>query len=103
MTRGIMALRGEKVVWNAESKKQVVGSVGKAAEIQGAIRRGDWNDYVIRAKGNHLQHFINGKQTIDVVDETSGKQATNGVIALQLHVGPPMTVQFRALTITELK
>jgi hypothetical protein len=102
MTRGIMAACGERVVWDKEGKKQVVGSVGNAAEIQGAIRKGDWNNYVIIAKGNHLQQFINGKQTVDVTDDCEAKRAMTGVLALQLHAGPPMMVQFRDIRLKRL-
>src|ERR1035438_5416945 len=83
--RGIMALRGEKVVWDKDNKKQVVGSVGDAATIEASVKKGDWNDYIIIAKGNHLQQFVNGKQTIDVVDDCEEKRAMSGVLALQLH------------------
>ena len=100
--RGILALRGEKVLWNKEGKKQVLGSLGDAAEIGAAIKRGDWNDYVIIARGNHLQQFINGQQTVDVVDEDAAKQALSGILALQLHAGPPMTAQFKNLRLKKL-
>jgi hypothetical protein len=99
MTRGIMAARGEKVVWDKDGKKQVVGATGDAAEIGAAIKRGDWNDYVIIAKGNHLQQFINGKQTVDVTDDCEAKRASSGVLALQLHAGPPMMAQFKNIRI----
>jgi uncharacterized protein (TIGR03067 family) len=101
MTRGIMANRGEKVVWNQNCEKTVTGSLGKSEELQAAIRKEDWNDYVIIAKGNHLQHFINGKQTVDITDECESKRATKGVIALQLHQGQPMTVQFRNMRLKQ--
>jgi 3-keto-disaccharide hydrolase len=97
--RGIMALRGEKVVWTKEDKKEVVGSVGKAADIEASLKKGDWNDYVIIAKGNHLQQFVNGKQTIDVTDECEAKRAMSGLIALQLHAGAPMMAQFKNIRI----
>ena len=100
--RGIMAGRGEKVVWGNDGKKQVVGSVGNAAEIEASVKKGGWNDYVIIAKGNHLQQFVNGKQTIDVVDEEEAKRALSGVLALQLHAGPPMMAQFKNLRIKTL-
>lgn len=100
--RGIMALRGEKVVWTADDKKQVVGSVGTAADIEGSLKKGDWNDYVIIAKGNHLQQFVNGKPTIDVVDDCEAKRAMSGVLALQIHAGPPMLVQFKDLRLKTL-
>ena len=102
MTRGIMAARGEKVVWDKDGKKQVTGSVGDSAEIQAAIKKEDWNDYVIIAKGNHLQHFINGRQTVDVTDECEAKAAKSGVLALQIHAGQPMTVEFKNIRIKPL-
>ncbi len=113
--RGILALRGQKTTINPEvevvqkgkkAKKadvKVTGEVGKSDDIQAAIKNEDWNDYVIIAKGNHLQHFINGKQTIDVTDEDAVKAAKEGVLAFQIHVGPPMTVQFKDVRIKTLK
>lgn len=102
MTRGIMAARGQKVVWDKDCKKQVTGAVGQSDEIQAAIKREDWNEYVIIAKGNHLQHFINGKPTVDVSDECESKAAKSGVLALQLHAGPPMTVEFKNIRVKPL-
>jgi uncharacterized protein (TIGR03067 family) len=101
MTRGIMAARGEKVVWDKDCKKQVSGTVGKSEEIQAAIKKDGWNDYVIIAQGNHLQHFINGLLTVDVTDECEAKAAKSGVLALQLHAGDPMTVQFLDLRLKQ--
>ncbi|HVM51545.1 MAG TPA: DUF1080 domain-containing protein [Candidatus Acidoferrum sp.] len=100
--RGIMAGRGEKVVWDKDGKKQVVGSVGDAAAIEASVKKGGWNDYVIIAKGNHLQQWVNGKQTIDVTDEDEAKRAMNGVLALQLHAGPAMMVQFKDMRLKKL-
>ena len=104
--RGILAQRGQKVVIkddNGKPKIEVVGSVGDSAEIQKSIKSEDWNDYVIIAKGNHLQHFINGKQTVDVTDEDAANAAKQGILALQLHHGPPMTVEFKNIRIKTLK
>src|SRR5262245_43227940 len=49
--RGVLAQRGQKVVVAADKDKpDVVGSVGKSEEIQAAIKKEDWNDYVITAQ-----------------------------------------------------
>jgi 3-keto-disaccharide hydrolase len=104
--RGILAQRGQKTVVqevDGKTKVEVTGSVGDSKEIQAKIHNEDWNDYVVIAKGNHLQHFINGQQTVDVVDEQPSNAAKLGVLALQIHVGPPMTVQFRNIRIQTLK
>ncbi len=103
--RGILAERGQKTVIreaDGKTKVDVVGTVGKSEDIQAAIRNEDWNDYVVIARGNQLQHFINGLQTVDVVDEQPAKAARSGVLALQIHVGPPMTVQFKNIRIKKL-
>ncbi|HMJ88936.1 MAG TPA: DUF1080 domain-containing protein [Candidatus Acidoferrum sp.] len=104
--RGILAQRGQKTVIkedNGKTKVEVAGSVGDSKEIQSKIKPEDWNDYVIIAKGNHLRHFINGMQTVDVVDEQEKKAAKSGVIALQIHAGPPMAVQFKNIRLNSLK
>jgi len=105
--RGILAQRGQKTVIKEgaapnKPKIEVAGEVGKSAEIQAKIKADDWNDYRIVAKGGHLQHFINGVQTIDVTDETA-IGAKKGILALQLHAGPAMVVQFKDLVLKETK
>jgi len=103
---GILAQRGQKTVVktvDGKTKVEVVGSVGNSKEIQSKIKDKDWNDYVVIASGNHLQHFINGVQTVDVTDEREGgKGAKSGILALQLHAGDPMTVQFKNIRIKNL-
>lgn len=97
--RGILAQRGQKVTINQgeaanKPKIEVAGEVGKSDEIQATIKANDWNTYRIVAKGGHLQHFINGKQTVDVTDATA-EGAKKGILALQVHAGPPMEVHFK--------
>jgi hypothetical protein len=101
--RGILANRGQKVVIDAQGKINVVGAVGKAAEIEAAVKKGDWNDYIIIAKGNHLVQIMNGHTTIDVTDEQESKAAKSGIIALQIHAGPPMMAQFKNIRIKNLE
>src|SRR5205814_9293567 len=101
MKRGIMAARGEKVVWDKDCKKQVTGSLSTSEELQAMIKKEDWNDYVVIATGNHLQHFINGHQTVDVTDDCEAQRAMSGVLALQLHAGSPMKVQFKNIRIKQ--
>src|SRR4051812_746070 len=84
---GILAQRGQKTVVktvDGKTKVEVAGSLGDSKEIQSHIKENDWNEYVVIAKGNHFQHFINGVQTVDVTDEREGKGAKEGVLALQL-------------------
>ena len=101
--RGILAKRGQKVVIHEgkspkKPKIEVVGETEPSDEIQAAIKPAQWNDYKIIAKGNVLQHFINGKLSVHVTDNTA-VAAKSGVIALQLHQGKPMTVQFKDIVL----
>lgn len=101
--RGILALRGQKIVVQQDGKLTEIGSVGDTEKIQAAIKKEDWNDYTIIAQGNHLIHKINGHVTIDLTDNQAKKRAMSGLLALQLHAGPPMTVQFRNIRLRRLK
>jgi len=92
--RGILAGRGQKTVIQEGGQVKVVGSVGDSAEIQSRIRNEDWNDYHIIARGNSFVHKINKIVTCQATDEDSAARAS-GILALQLHAGPPMKVQFR--------
>jgi uncharacterized protein (TIGR03067 family) len=101
--RGILAQRGQKTVIEAATgKPKEVGKVGDTKEIQSKINPEAWNEYVVIAKGNHLQHFINGMLTADVTDEQEAKAAKSGALALQIHTGPPMTVQFKNIRLKNL-
>ena len=102
--RGIMAKRGEKVVWGTDGKMQVVGKTDKTSEeLQASIRKEDWNHYRITARGTKLVHQINGNTTVEVTDEDESKRAKSGVLALQIHTGPPMVVEFKNLQYKKLK
>jgi hypothetical protein len=100
--RGILAERGQMVWIQPDGKKRVVGIMGKSDEIQAVIKKEDWNDYVIIVRGNHLTHVINGRITAEVWDDQSDKAAKAGILALQLHAGPPMSVQFKNIRIKKL-
>jgi type 1 glutamine amidotransferase len=92
--RGILANRGQKVTIGEDGKKQET-QVSDSKELQANVKKEDWNQYEIIAHGNHLIHKINGKVTAEVIDNQSDKRAMSGILALQLHAGPPMTVQFK--------
>jgi len=100
--RGVLALRGQKTVIGKDHKPKVVGKIGETAELQSVIKKNDWNDYHIIAKGNHFVHKINGQIMIESTDEDEEQRRSTGILALQLHTGPPMKVQFRNIRIKQL-
>jgi hypothetical protein len=72
------------------------------ADILAVYKKGDWNEIVIIAEGNHLRHYINGKLSADITDTDATRGAASGVLALQLHAGPPMTVEFKNVQLKTL-
>jgi type 1 glutamine amidotransferase len=93
--RGILCLRGQRATIAADGTKTPGEPIGDTAKLQDVIKPGEWNAYRIVAKGPKLQHFINGQLMSETVDEQEGKRAVQGVLALQLHAGPPMKVEFK--------
>src|SRR5437868_6845007 len=58
--RGIIAQVSQKVTLQADGKPQVTGSTGNARAIKSDIKKaGEWNEYVITCKGNHLVQKLN--------------------------------------------
>jgi hypothetical protein len=101
--RGILAKRGERVTIAADGAKTMGEPIGKTEDLQKAIKQGEWNEYRIVAKGPKLQHFINGQLMSETVDEQEGKRAAEGILALQLHAGPPMKVEFKDIRLKRTK
>jgi hypothetical protein len=100
--RGILAQRGESVTID-DAGKMSKKRFGDPKALGAGIHPGKWNDFRIVARGNQLQHFINEAMTAEVIDQQPGKSSANGVIALQLHRGPAMTVRFKNIKVRRLK
>jgi hypothetical protein len=99
---GYQADIGEKY-WGClydESRRNKV-LVQAPAEIDTALHKDDWNRYVIRAEGNRIRLTLNGVATVDYREEDEAI-ARKGIIALQVHSGGPLRVEFRKLRIREL-
>lgn len=72
-------------------------------EVAKHYKPGEWNEYEIICKGPRIQLLLNGYQTVDYTEKDADAGAESGIIALQLHQGPPMRVEFRNIRIKELK
>ena len=92
--RGRLVLVGERAVWK-DGKKTVTGQTCTAEEFEKAFKLDDWNEYAVIARGNRIRQYVNGVPTVDFTDEEAGLALTEGVIALQLHAGRPMWVEFK--------
>ena len=97
--RGILAERGEVVSIDDKGKRTKLDPCGNPDELKAKVKMDEWNDYRIVAKGPVVQHFINGALMSEVRDAQPDKRASDGIIALQVHAGPPMKVQFKDIVI----
>jgi hypothetical protein len=103
------------MVIDAEGKKEVVSNVSDVGELvkAGYYKEKGWNEYRIIAQGNHLIHFLNGYQTAELIDndcvtnpdDPSDRDgsAREGLLALQIHAGDPMVVEFKDIRVRHLE
>jgi len=101
--RGRICLVGEQAVWNADGKKEVTGTLIDQAEFEKLFKLDDFNDVAIIAKGNHIQHYMNNRLILDFTDNDPQLALKEGILALQLHAGRPMWVEFKSIRLKELK
>jgi len=105
--RGILVRPGERIrigPAGADGKPALepTGPAGDPAAIKAAIKAGEWNELVIIARGNQVRHLVNGQVTAEFTDTDDAVRARSGVLALQLHTGEPMTVQFKDISLQPL-
>ena len=105
--RGSLCRVGQKVVIERDEKDKVVikvvGALPDAKQAFAKYKAKGWNDYRIIARGNHIVQYLNGVQTVDCVDNDEKGRMMSGVLALQIHAGPPMVVEFKDIKIKTLK
>jgi len=97
--RSFLARRGQFSRVDQEPA-QVIGSIGEAAALRAAISA-DWNEAHIIAKGPALYHLLNGQLMAAAIDEAA-KRRRKGLLGVQVHVGPPMKVEYRNIRLKRL-
>jgi arylsulfatase A-like enzyme len=95
--RKILAHAGEKVVAGTPGGHWVTNTF----EVR-EFESGNWHEYRILAEGNRLRQWINGHPTADLMDMDEKARETEGILALQVHKGPPMKVEFKEMRIKHL-
>lgn len=102
-SRGIVTQRGQRVTVGPDGAKKPGEPIGDAAALLKKVKPGDWNEMRIVARGNVLQHFINDELMSETIDDQPDKRSFQGVLALQLHAGPPMKVEFKDIRLRRTK
>ncbi|QEG38253.1 sulfatase-like hydrolase/transferase [Roseimaritima ulvae] len=95
--RRILSHTGEKVIVDSDGQPWVVDTFPvKTFEAD------QWHDYRVLVQGNHHQHWIDGHPTADLIDLDEDGRALEGVLAVQVHVGPAMKIQYKDFKIKHL-
>jgi hypothetical protein len=116
--RTTLAYRGQKTVINTLEKPgatlrdnvrnnawtglKVTESLGNIDSLKTHIKSEDWNEVHLIIKGNRLQHFVNGVLMSDVTDNDTAHRKMKGLLGVQVHVGPPMKVEYRNIRLKTL-
>ncbi len=102
-TRKRICLVGEKATWEPKTGKQVIATLIDEAAFQKLFKLDDWNEVAIIAKGNRVQHYMNGQLILDFTDNDPQLSLSTGNLGLQLHAGKPMWCEFKNIRIAEIK
>tara|TARA_B100001248_G_scaffold238801_1_gene203641 strand:+ start:7455 stop:8138 length:684 start_codon:yes stop_codon:yes gene_type:complete len=100
--RGILSTRGDKTTLSLDAKGKLqkkAENFGDSKEIGKAVKKGEWNKYRITAKGYRFVHYINGVKTTELIDNDEKNRRSNGLLAFQVHQGPPMKVSFKNIVL----
>jgi hypothetical protein len=102
--RDILAQRGQRA-WLGDGKaKTKTEQFADGKALQASVKgKGEWNHFKVTAKGTTMTHVINGTLMSETIDESSKDAVMEGILALQLHAGPPMKIQYKDIKLTPLK
>ncbi|MGH9940450.1 MAG: 3-keto-disaccharide hydrolase [Blastocatellia bacterium] len=99
--RGFLALRGQ-MTHLQQGKKRMIADLRGGDELKSLIKVNDWNQLHIIARGNALTHILNGHLMAAAIDDDAANRAMGGLIGFQMHVGPPMKVEYRNIWLKNL-
>lgn len=118
--RTTLAYRGQKTIINSQKNPgepgslkaniknnawqniKLVESLGDRDSLKNNIKINDWNKVHLVVNGNRMLHYVNGILMSDVTDEDSINSSFSGLIGVQVHVGPPMKVEYRNIQLKKL-
>jgi hypothetical protein len=100
--RGFLAMRGQVAAIEEGKRPRVIANLKSNEDLRGAVNVNGWNTMHIIARGNTLIHILNGQLTAVFIDNDSKGRAMSGLIGFQIHVGPPMKVEFRNIALKKL-
>lgn len=102
MPNSISSLR-DNVLKNCWQTRNVTASLGTSENLKSNIKSDDWNQVHLIVKGNRMQHFCNGVLLSEVTDLDTVNSTFKGYLGVQVHVGPPMKIEYKNIKLKHLK
>jgi 3-keto-disaccharide hydrolase len=99
--RTFLAMRGQVTHVDANGPT-VIANFGTADDLKAFIHSNDWNQYHLIIRGNLLIHILNGHIMSEVIDDDTANRKFEGLIGVQVHVGPPMKIEYRSILLKQL-
>jgi len=87
---------------NCWQTRDIVATLRDKKELKATVKNNDWNTMHIIGNGNHMQHFVNGVLMSDVIDLDTQNKSEKGFIGVQVHVGPPMKIEYKNIRLRHL-
>jgi hypothetical protein len=101
--RGFLAMRGQATFIPDAGRPKVIGNLQQTPdELKALIKAGDWNQVHLIARGSTIIQILNGAVMSMTVDDDLKNRKLGGLIGFQMHMGPPMTVEFRNIWLKSL-
>ena len=101
--RGFLMTRGQAIEIGPDAVSRQIGNLEmNADELKSLIKVNDWNTVHLIARGNTIMNIVNGHVTAYLVDDDPKGRAMKGLLGFQIHVGPPMKIEFRNVYLKSL-
>ena len=100
--RTFLAMRGEMVRLEEGKKPLLTASLGDKKGLQAFVKKEDWNEYHLIVRGNVMVHILNGHVMSLVIDDDVKNRRFDGLLGVQVHVGPPMKIEYRNFRLKRL-
>lgn len=88
---------------NCWQTRNVIASLGEKKELKAVIKDNDWNTMYLVVKDSLMQHYVNGVLMSEVIDLDTKNRSKKGFIGVQVHVGPPMKVEYKNILLKKIK
>jgi hypothetical protein len=100
--RLFLGVRGEVTRVTGTAKPVILSRIGDNQEVGAVVRSSDWNAVHLIARGNVLMHHVNARLMSVVIDDDAQGRTSTGLLGVQVHVGPPMKVEYRNWRLKQL-